>query len=107
MVFYITMLCTTFCLLHLFVFPFLSAHLWVYPLMVLFVFQFVAYAVAANVDPGRVQPSPKISFLKLNQYFRPMYICPTCQVLRPRDSRHCFICNKCIDRHDHHCQWIN
>lgn len=45
--------------------------------------------------------------MKLNQYFRPMYICPTCEVLRPRESRHCFICNRCIDRHDHHCQWIN
>lgn len=27
--------------------------------------------------------------------------------MRPRNSRHCFICDKCVDRQDHHCQWIN
>lgn len=22
-------------------------------------------------------------------------------------SRHCYICRKCIDNYDHHCEWLN
>ena len=54
-----------------------------------------------------MKKSSKISFLKLNEYFEPSYICPKCEILRPQESRHCFICNKCVDRFDHHCQWLN
>ena len=34
-------------------------------------------------------------------------ICPECQVLRTKRSRHCNLCNRCIDRFDHHCPWVN
>lgn len=66
MLFYIAMLTASFTLLALFVFPFIKASAFAYPLTVLFVLQFVAYGIAANKDPGQVLKSPKISFLKLN-----------------------------------------
>ena len=34
-------------------------------------------------------------------------MCPDCRVLRTPRSRHCAICNRCCDRFDHHCPWIN
>lgn len=67
----------------------------------------IAFLLSCFKDPGYVKKSSKVSFLRLNQYFDPSYICPTCEVLKPQDSRHCYICNKCVDRFDHHCQWLN
>lgn len=58
-------------------------------------------------DPGYIKKSDKISFVKLNQYFQPAYICPKCEIIRSRESNHCHYSNKCVDRFDHHCPWVD
>lgn len=63
--------------------------------------------ISSYKDPGHVKKSDKISFLKLNKYFDPSFLCSSCEILKPEDSRHCYICKKCVSRFDHHCQWIN
>ena len=34
-------------------------------------------------------------------------MCPYCRVEQSKLSKHCFLCNKCIEIFDHHCHWIN
>lgn len=39
--------------------------------------------------------------------FEPFNLCPDCEIIRTSRSRHCSICNRCVERFDHHCPWIN
>ena len=48
-----------------------------------------------------------IAFQNLLDKFEPTMLCPECEVIRTNRSRHCSICNRCIERFDHHCPWIN
>lgn len=41
------------------------------------------------------------------QNFDPVMLCPDCEVIRTTRSRHCSICNRCVERFDHHCPWVN
>jgi len=34
-------------------------------------------------------------------------ICPTCVAIKTPRSRHCNVCNKCVERYDSHSVWIN
>ena len=48
-----------------------------------------------------------MDFLKLMQMVDPIQLCPDCLVIRTPRSRHCSTCNRCVERFDHHCPWIN
>ena len=94
-------------LLLVFVFPFNASSAGAYVVLGLFKLQAITFVWVSLKDPGFHNRSPNISFLKLNEYFDQAYICASCEILRPKESFHCHICNRCVDRFDHHCLWIN
>ena len=104
---YLAMTSLTMVLLQLFVIPFKGPNIFQIPIISMFVITNLLFIIAAKKDPGYVQKSSLISFVKLNQYFNTEFLCPKCEVLRPNGAKHCSICNKCVDRYDHHCQWLN
>lgn len=58
-------------------------------------------------DPGYLEKDKTLPFMELLEQFEPNCLCPDCQVIRTPRSRHCNVCNRCVDRFDHHCPWIN
>ncbi|KAG5472343.1 hypothetical protein LSCM1_03742 [Leishmania martiniquensis] len=37
----------------------------------------------------------------------PIFFCRTCQVAKGPRTRHCKVCDNCVDEMDHHCPWTN
>ena len=57
-------------------------------------------------DPGYLKKPENVDFMHLMKIFDPVLLCPDCEVVRTDRSRHCSICNRCVERFDHHCPWI-
>lgn len=67
----------------------------------------MSYIYIIQSDPG-VIPMNNLSWieiLSINPVINKM--CPYCRVEQTKYSKHCFLCNKCIEVYDHHCHWIN
>jgi palmitoyltransferase len=67
----------------------------------------LSHMIAVCKDPGHLKSAKGVPFLELMKVFDPVLLCPDCETVRTDRSRHCSICNKCVERFDHHCPWIN
>jgi hypothetical protein len=65
------------------------------------------FLMSQGADPGYLKKPKNITFLSMMQTFDPVLLCPDCEVIRTTRSRHCSICNRCVERFDHHCPWVN
>ena len=72
-----------------------------------FLVSLITFMLAWLRDPGYIQKESSLDFLELLENFDPNSLCAECEVIRTQRSRHCNICNKCVNRFDHHCPWID
>ena len=80
---------------------------WISALVFTFIITFIFFILSWTTDPGYLKKSERVSFLTLVERFDPNTLCPTCGIVCTNESRHCYICNRCVERFDHHCMWIN
>ena len=79
----------------------------IYSQLTLFTLTVIFHALAMCKDPGHLKKPEKINFMQLMKIFDPVLLCADCEVVRTDRSRHCSICQRCCERFDHHCPWIN
>ena len=75
--------------------------------LILLALLILSFCLATFTDPGYLKSDKSIDFQELLDVVDPCNICPECKVIRTPRSRHCNICNKCVERFDHHCPYLN
>lgn len=86
----------------LFILPMLDSEVFAIIYGLINVLILINFTIAGVLCPGYVKPNPEYNFQALLNKLDPIYLCPECKIIRTPRSRHCNMCNRCVERYDHH-----
>lgn len=105
--FFFLLLSLTYCLMFLLIFPVYPDLNGPFAVLGSGIVTFVFFLLATCRNPGYLKSPKKVTFEQLLEHFDSVSLCPDCEIIRTKRSRHCAICGKCVERFDHHCPWVN
>ena len=86
---------------------YVNQNLLIYTQLSLFGLALMFHIWALCKDPGYLKKPKDVDFIELLKVFDPVHLCADCEVIRTDRSLHCSTCNRCVERFDHHCPYIN
>ena len=88
-------------------FPYFNSDIFSIIYLVISGLVFVLYSILSLSNPGKMVNTEYNDILDLVEKGQEAEdFCPTCLVKKKFRSRHCLICQKCVDDFDHHCFWV-
>ena len=70
----------------------------------LFLLDFIIFKFSKEIFlPKRNNVKEKLSKL----YEKDENVCVKCGIKKKQNTKHCIICDRCVDNWDHHCYWLN
>ena len=71
----------------------------------------IVFLNALFSNPGKITKENVKEICEKYEYDGLMFvkdkICKTCKIPKPARSKHCSLCDECVEHFDHHCYWIN
>ena len=65
------------------------------------------FIISTMLNPGYLFQHKGYDFQEILNKLDPIYICPDWKVIRTPRSRHWNLWDRCVERYDHHCPYIN
>ena len=102
-------------IIYFFILPYLEGYIQTFINVPAFIFCLLFYFIFITKDPGykkntQMEKDARGKYpliMKVNEGVDVRNYCPKCYIQKAYNIKHCFICDKCVEKFSHHCFWIN